>query len=560
MDRKLWTVSYAPGTPESIDFENLTVTQGLERSAKNFPNVVAINYMGKKITYKELNGMVNRFCRALIDLGVREKDKVAVILPNLVQTIVANMAIMRIGAVAVQNNPLYTERELAYQLNDSDSVMAITMTLLVPRILKIMPETKIKKVMGCHINSYLPFPKKQLFPYVRKAMYREIETSDTVLMFEDVIGKYSPDPFEDKATLDELGAIIYTGGTTGVSKGVMLSHRNLSCNVQQLRAVLPKVEMGSVACIGTFPIFHSAGFTVIQDYLIWMALTHCMIPRPDPQGIVDILKRDKPEYVTGAPTIFVGLLNHPKFRKMDLSFVQGFISGAAPLAAETIRDIKELTGATMGEAYGATETTVLVALTPWGGTIKPGTVGVPVPNTDFKIVDVDTGTKELGVGEAGEICIKGPQFMMGYYKMPKETAEVIRDGWYYTGDIGFFDKDGYLTISDRKKDMIIASGYNIYPVEIDGVLMDHPKILEACSIGVPDSYRGETLKVYVVPKPGMTLTAEEVIAFCKERLAAYKVPKNIEFIDSLPKSAVGKILRREVREMDKKKREASGKA
>lgn len=560
MDRKLWIPSYAPGTPASIDFEALTVTQGLERSAKNFPRKTAINYMGKKISFKELNELVNRFCRALTDLGVKEKDKVAVILPNLVQTIVVNMAIMRIGGVAVQNNPLYTERELAYQLNDSDAVMAITMTLLVPRILKIMPETKIKKVMGCHINSYLPFPKKQLFPYVRKAMYKEIETSDTVLMFEDVIGKYSPDPIEDKARLDELGAIIYTGGTTGVSKGVMLSHRNLSCNVQQLRAVLPKVEMGSVGCIGTFPIFHSAGFTVIQDYLTWMGLTHCMIPRPDPQGIIEILKRDKPEYVTGAPTIFVGLLNNPKFRKMDLSFVQGFISGAAPLMAETIRDIKELTGATMGEAYGATETTVLVSLTPWGGTIKPGTVGVPVPNTDFKIVDVDTGKKELGVGEAGEICIKGPQIMMGYYKKPKETAEVLRDGWYYTGDIGYFDKDGYLTISDRKKDMIIASGYNIYPVEIDGVLADHPKVLEACAIGVPDSYRGETLKVFVVPKPGVTLTAEEVTAFCKERLAAYKVPKNIEFIDALPKSAVGKILRREVRELDKKKREAGGKA
>ncbi len=269
MDRKLWIPSYAPGTPALIDFEALTVTQGLERSAKDFPGNTAINYMGKNVTYRQLNELVNRFCRALIDLGVKEKDKVAVILPNLVQTIVANMAIMRIGAVAVQNNPLYTERELAYQLNDSDSVMAITMTLLVPRILKIMPETKIKKIMGCHINSYLPFPKKQLFPYVKKTMYKKIETSDTVLMFEDVIGKYSPEPFEDKSKLDELGAIIYTGGTTGVSKGVMLSHRNLSCNVQQLDAVLPGIERGSVGCIGTFPIFHSAGFTVIQDYLIW---------------------------------------------------------------------------------------------------------------------------------------------------------------------------------------------------------------------------------------------------------------------------------------------------
>ncbi len=555
MKKKIWHSSYVQGTPVSIDYEKITVSQALARSAERHPERTAVNYMGNRISYRRLNGMVNRFARLLKDLGVREKDKVAVIMPNLPQTIVVNMAVMRIGAVAVQNNPLYTERELAYQLNDSDAVFAVTLTLLVPRLLKIMPDTKVRKVMGCHIHSYLPFPKKQLFPLVKKSMYRKLETNDTVLLFEEMINKYSDEQVEDRGSWNELGAIIYTGGTTGVSKGVMLSHKNLSCNVQQLKAVLPGLEAES--CVGTFPIFHSAGFTVIQDFLTWAGHTHCMIPRPDPQGIIDIIKRDKPTYITGAPTIFVGLLNHPEFRKMNLKFIRGFISGAAPLAAETIRDIKEITGATMGEAYGLTETTVLSALTPWGGTIKPGTVGVPVPDTDIKIVDIDKGTKELPVGKAGEIIIKGPQVMMGYYKKPAETKEVLKDGWFYTGDIGFFDKDGYLTISDRKKDMIVASGYNIYPVEVDGVLMDHPKIMEACTIGVPDSYRGETVKSYVVVKPGQTLTADEVTRFCKEKLAAYKVPKKIEFIDALPKSPVGKILRREVREMDKKKREGA---
>ncbi len=557
MKEKPWFKSYAPGVPHSIKFEKTTIPKALERSAKDFPNTVAINYMGRKITYSELNKMVDQFARALQSLGIKEGDKVAIILPNLPQTIIANLAIFRIGAVAVQNNPLYTERELAYQLNDSDSKIAITLTLLVPRITKIMPETKIKKVIGCHIHSYLPFPKKQLFPLVRKQMYKKLETTDTVLLFEELIAKFPDSPVEDKTKWDKLGALIYTGGTTGVSKGVMLSHKNMSCNVQQFKSWFPELKMGEERLIGTFPVFHSAGFTAVQNYFIWMAFTHLMIPRPEPKALIEIIKRDKPTFIPGAPTIFVGLLNDPEFRKMPLRFIKGFFSGAAPLAADTIRDMKELTGATICEVYGLTETTPIATVTPWGGTIKPGTVGVPVPDTDIKIVDIDTGRKEMKIGETGEICIKGPQVMMGYYKKPEDTAKVVKDGWFYTGDIGHFDDDGYLSITDRKKDMIIASGYNIYPVEVDGILLDHPKILEACTIGVADSYRGESVKSYVVVKPGETLTAEEVIRFCKEKLAAYKVPKAVDFIKELPKTPVGKILRREVRELDKKKREGS---
>ena len=557
MEARIWHKSYAPGVPKSLKFEKLTVSAALTRSAKNHPDTVALNYMGRKITYSELDRLVNQFARALIGLGIKEGDKVAMILPNLPQTIIADMAVYRIGAVVAQNNPLYTERELAYQLNDSDAVLAITLNLLVPRILKLMPETKIKKVIGCHIHSYLPFPKKQLFPYVKKAMYKELETNDTVLQFEDLIAKQSDAPVPEKSKWDKLGTLIYTGGTTGVSKGVMLSHANMSCNVQQFAAWFPDLKEGEEKLIGTFPVFHSAGLTAIQNFLIWMAFTHLVIPRPETKALVNMIKKDRPTFIPGAPTIFVGLLNDPEFRKMKLSFIKGFFSGAAPLAAETIRDIKELTGAFMCEVYGSTETTPIACVTPWGGTIKPGTVGIPVPDTDVKIVDIDTGKKTLKQGQTGEICIKGPQVMMGYYKKPKETAAALKNGWFYTGDIGHFDSDGYLMITDRKKDMIIASGYNIYPVEIDGILMDHPKILEACTIGVPDSYRGESVKAYVVVKPGESLTKDELMKFCKEKLAAYKVPKDIEFINELPKSAVGKILRREVRELDKKKREAA---
>lgn len=550
MEEKLWYKSYAPRVLKSLEFEQVTIPQALSRSAERFPDKVALNYMGKMITYKALDAEVNRFARALLDLGVKEGDKVAMILPNIPQVIIANLATFRIGAVAVQNNPLYTERELEYQLDDSDSVVAVALSLLLPRVLKVMPNTKLRKVIGCNINDYLPFPKKQLFPLVKKDMYRKVEQTDQVLDFGKLVRGYPATPVEDRGRWDELSTLIYTGGTTGVAKGVMLSHKNISSNVQQFAAWFPDLEPGEESIVGTFPIFHSAGFTAIQNFMIWKAWEHVMIPRPEPAALVELLKKYRPHYLPGVPAIFVGLLADEEFRKMDLSFIRGFFSGAAPLAADTIRDLQELTGATMLEVYGMTETTPIATATPWGGQIKPGTVGVPVPSTDIKIVDTETGEKELETGETGEVIIKGPQNMMGYYKKPEETAKTLKDGWVFTGDIGHFDNDGYLTIVDRKKDMVIAAGYNIYPVEVDNVLFDHPKILEACTVGVPDPYRGETIKAFIVVREGETLTGEEVIDYCKQRLAAYKVPRQIEFMDELPKTAVGKILRRELRDME----------
>ncbi len=550
MEERLWYKSYAPGVPQHIDFERVTIPQALTRTAREHGDKVVLSFQGKHITYRELDALVNRFARVLTSLGIKEGDKVAVILPNLPQTFIVNMAVFRIGAVLVLNNPLYTERELTYQLSDSDSVLAVTLSVLVPRILSIMPDTGVKKVIGCQVNTYLPFPKKQLFPYVRKELYRKIEESDQVLDFTRLIKSQPPDPVEDRSKWEELSTLIYTGGTTGVSKGVMLSHANISCNVQQFRNWFPDLEDGAESLVGTFPIFHSAGFTAVQNCVIWAGWKHCVLPRPEPAGVIEILKHDRPSFLPGVPTIFVGCLAEEEFRKMDLSFIKGFFSGAAPLAADTIRDLKELTGADMCEVYGLTETSPIVTATPWGGVIKPGTVGVPVPDTDVVIVDTETGERELPQGEIGEIVLKGPQVMMGYYKKPEETAAVLRNGGVYTGDLGFLDPDGYLTIVDRKKDMIIAGGFNIYPVEIDGILFDHPKILEACTIGVPDPYRGETVKAFVVVKEGETLTEEEVIAYAKEKMAAYKVPKSVEFVDSLPKSAVGKILRRELRDQE----------
>jgi long-chain acyl-CoA synthetase len=555
MDPRSWHTSYAAGVPTTLTYDRTTVSAAFSRSAKNFPHHPALNYMGRTITYSELESMVRSFARVLSDMGIGPGDKVAVCLPNIPQAIIANYAVFRIGAVAVLCNPLYTERELAYQLNDSDAKIIVTLTLLVPRVEKIKDQTKIKKIIACHIHSFLPFPKKQLFPLVKKEMFRKITPTDTVKLFTDLIRGKTDDPVVDKSRWEDVAALLYTGGTTGVSKGVMLTHANLSCNVQQFVAWFPDLKKGEESLVGNFPVFHSAGFTAIQNFCLWQAYEIILVPRPEPAINIEILKKYHPTFLPGVPTIFVGLLADPAFRKLNFSSIKGFFSGAAPLAADTIRELKNLTGADMCEVYGSTENSPIVSVTPWGGQIKPGTVGCPVPDTDVKIVDVETGETEMPTGETGEILIKGPQIMKGYYKKPAETDEVLKDGWFYSGDIGKFDKDGYLSIVDRKKDMIIAGGYNIYPLELDNVLFDHPKILEACTIGVPDTYRGETVKAFIVPKQRETLTEKEIIAYCKKNLAAYKVPKQIEFMEELPKSAVGKILRRKLKEMEMNKAE-----
>ena len=552
MQDRLWHKSYAPGVKKALEYEKITLSQALTRSAENFPDHTALNYMGKKITFKELDGLVNAFARALQEMGIQPGDKVALCLPNIPQAMIANYAIFRIGAVAVQNNPLYTERELQYQLNDSESRIIVTLTLLIPRVQKIQADTRIEKIIGCHINSYLPFPKKQLFPFVKKDMYRKVEPTENVFVFKDLIDRYSTNPIEDQSQWDELVNLLYTGGTTGVSKGVMQSNAIISSNVQQFAAWFPELKSGEEVLVGNYPVFHAAGFAT-ANLMIWKAWQHLMVPRPEAKINVDLIKKHRPTFVHGVPTMFVGMLADSDFRKLDFSSVKGFFSGAAPLAADTIRDLKDLTGSTMCEVYGSAETAPFATVTPWGGEVKPGTVGIPIPDTDVKIVDIADPDKELERGEEGEIAIKGPQIMMGYYNKPEETANVMNGDWYLSGDIGKFDEDGYLSVVDRKKDMIIAGGYNIYPVELDDVLMGHPKILEACTIGLPHEYRGETVKAFIVVKEGQDLAEDEVVAYCKENLAAYKVPKIFEFIDELPKSAVGKILRRKLKDMEMEK-------
>jgi long-chain acyl-CoA synthetase len=544
---RIWHKHYPPGMPVEVEFEPITMPQVLTRTAARFPEKPALVFMGTVITYRELDQLVNRFARALARLGVKKNDKIAIILPNMPQIVIAIYGAFRIGAVNVMNNPLYTEKELTYQLNDSDSIVLITLDALFPMAKKLQETTGAKKVVLCSMADYLPNPLKPMFPPA------EIPAQDGVYRFMDLINAESDTPVAEQAGLEDLGVLIYTGGTTGVSKGVMLNHGNISYNTQQLRTWLKAFRDGEESTLGIFPFFHSAGWTGLLHNSIYAGWSDILVPRPEPDRILDLLEKLKPSILPGVSTIFVALLNNERFQKMDLSFLKVYMTGSAPMSPETIKALKKLRDVPMINVYGLTEISPMGTAYPVGGEEKRGTVGIPLPNTDLKIVDLETATQEMKIGEAGEICFKGPQVMVGYYKKPEETAKVMKDGWLLTGDIGIMDEDGYLTIVDRKKDMIIASGFNIYPQEIDDLLMTHPKVMEVCTIGLPDAYRGETVKAFIVLRPGQTLTEEEVMDFCRRTLAPYKVPKQVQFMESLPKSTVGKLLRRELRDMEAQK-------
>ena len=369
----------------------------------------------------------------------------------------------------------------------------------------------------------------------------------------------NPSADDFKSDMDDVAFLIYTGGTTGVSKGAQQTHRNVSYNCQQMRAWSPGFYDGQEVMLGVLPIFHSYGMTVCLHMSVLHGWCNVLIPKPEAKAILDAIQKSRVSLIPGVPTLFNSLINYPDIKKYDLSSVKGCFSAAAPLPLETIRGFKALTGILISEAYGLTETGPCTHSIPLGGKEKPGCIGLPLPSTDAKLVDIDDYSKEIkACGEPGELCVKGPQVMKGYVNRPDETAATMRDGWLLTGDIATVDEEGYFTIVDRKKDMIISGGFNIYPRDVDEVLFAHPKVLEACTIGVPDDYSGERVKAFVVLKEGQGATEQDIIEYCKENLVKYKVPKYIEFTDSLPKSAVGKILRKELRAMEMAKRKQAG--
>jgi long-chain acyl-CoA synthetase len=551
---KIWLKSYSPYVAPEIKFEEITLADALTRSAEKFPDNAALCFQGTTITFKQLDDMVSRCAAGFQSIGVKPGDKVSLLLPNLVQMVVATYGAFRAGAVVVMNNPLYTDRELEHQFNDSGSTFLVALDLLVPRMINLRPKTGIKKIVSCHIRDYLPFLLKLLFPFVKKDMHRKTPQAADVLEFTDLVNNHQPISSPHKPDWNDTAVLLYTGGTTGVSKGVEITHANLSCNVQQCGPWFRDFAPGKEVVVGCLPFFHSFGMTTAMNMSVYYAWADVLIPKPEPKAILEAVQRYKATYMPAVPTLYNGLINFPGLKDYDITSLKGCFSGGAPMPLETIRKFEELTGSQICEGYGLTESTPVTHINPYGAKTKVGTIGLPIPNTEAKLVDVDNYEKEVTAwGEPGELCLKGPQIMKGYINRPDETAATLRDGWLLTGDIATVDEEGYFTIVDRKKDMIISGGFNIYPRDVDEVLFSHPKILEACVIGVPDEHSGERIKAFVVLKAGATAEPDEIIEYCRKNLVRYKVPKYLEFVETLPKSAVGKILRKELKRLDQAK-------
>ena len=563
MEPRIWHRSYDGGVPPDIEFEDIPLPGVLERSARAHGDAPAVIFLNCRLTYCQLKEEVDRFATALAGLGVTRGTRVAIQLPNLPQTVIAYYATLSLGAQAVMTNPLYVEREITHQWNDAGCAVAVVADFLFEgRIRRIRRELPVKRYIIASIPEYLRFPLNLLAPIklrkTRPPSIAKVEPDEGIRFMKTLIRTTPPAPPKVSLAMDDLALLQYTGGTTGLSKGAMLTHRNLSYNAQQVGAWFTDATPGREVCLAALPYFHVFGMTVSMNYPVLAAAA--MVLLPNPRDIPQMAKAIATHRVTlfpGVPAMFNAINNFPGVDTVDLSSVTSCFSGSAPLPSDVLERFERLTGSKIVEGFGLTETSPVTHTNPLKGTRKIGSIGVPVPGTDAKVVDLADGVTEVPTGTAGELIIKGPQVMKGYWNRPDATRDMIRDGWLYSGDIAMVDPGGYFFIVGRKKDMIVAGGYNIYPDEVDRVLMGHPAVLEAATIGLPDQKRGETVKSFVVLKTGQAATTEEVIEYCRKELAAYKIPRQIEFRAELPKSTVLKILRRELREQELAKLAAS---
>jgi long-chain acyl-CoA synthetase len=526
----------------------------LEKSAKDFPDDTAMVFVGYKLTYRQFKDQVDRFATCLTEFGIKKGDAVSILLPNSIPCVVAYYSILKIGAIVVMNNPLYSDPELEHQFKDSDSKVLVTLDALGNRMIDLRPKTKIKQIVYMGIGDFLNPIKRFLGKKLKKFPFADVKAAPDVYRWMDCISKYQPNPPKVKLTLNDIAMYQYTGGTTGVSKGVVLTHGNLSKQIQQIDAWFPTFGRGKEVMLGALPYFHVFGLSTAMNLSVFAGWNQILIPRPQPQQLLEAIREYKPTFAPLVPTMYIGMLNHPDLKKTDMGCIKGAFSGSAPLPVEVIHEFQKLTGAYISEGFGMTETCPVTHTNPFNGKQKVGSIGLPISDTLSRIVDLDDGVTDMPIGKPGELIVKGPQVMRGYKGMAEETANVLKDGWMYTGDIATMDEDGYFYIVDRKKDMIISGGYNVYPRDIDEVYYGNPKVEECCSIGIPDAKRGENVKLFVVLKEGQTATAQEMIEYGKDHLAAYKLPTEVEFRKELPKTTVGKILRKELRAEELKKR------
>jgi len=568
---KPWLTFYEPGVPASLSYPEKSLWELLQTSFTEYMYHKALTMnlrylpaglkIGVSFTYRQLEDRVNRLATALAGLGVKKGDRIAIQTPNSPGGVIGFLAAIRLGAIVVNTNPLYTPREMRHQFHDSGAETILIWNELYPKLKEIQAETAIKNVVIYHLNDFIGQPFGTLVKRARQkeGHWVDVPEGNGVHHLVRLIANNPPNPPDVHVSPDDIALFQYTGGTTGVPKAAMLSHRNLVANVLQCQAWFTKVEPGKEKVMGAIPFFHVYGMTVCMLLGLKLGAEIFVVPNPrDLPAVMDMIQREKCTLFPGVPAMYIGIINHKDVSKYDLRSIKACISGAAPLPAEVQRRFEELTGGRLREGYGLTEAAPVTHANPIWGQSKPGSIGVPFPDVEARIVSLEPDAngkfRTLGIGEEGELAVRGPQVMVGYWNREDETRKVKDDeGWLYTGDIAKMDEDGYFYIVDRKKDLIIASGFNIVPREVEEVLFEHPKVQEAVVAGVPDPKRGETVKAYIVLKPGETATAEEIIAHCRQHLAPYKVPTLVEFRSELPKSMVGKFLRRVLVEEEKAK-------
>lgn len=549
-----WLKHYDAGVSASPEVPPMPVHEWLDRAAERIPEETAIVFQNYKLTYREVRDMAEIMAANLRANGVQPGDRVAVVLPNLPQTFLTFWAVSKAGAILVLTNPLYMENELIHQLNDSGSKYLITIDMAWPKIKDLRMRLGVKKYFVTSIADGLRFPLRQLYKFKeRKKDYGLVFDNNTVLPFSNLLkGKNRlSTPVENP--VETLLALQYTGGTTGTPKGAMLTHNNFNANVVQITETLSACLQKHHNFLGVLPFFHVYGLTTCLLLPVAVGATIHIQPRFNPIEVMKCIQKNKITIFPGAPSVYIAMLQHKDISKYNLSSLELAISGSAPMPVEYIAMFTELIGGQIIEGYGLTEASPITNINPLKGERRPGSIGLPLPSTLCRIVDMELGNVPMPPSQAGELVIKGPQVMKGYWKRPDESGNTIRNGWLYTGDIATMDEQGYVFIVDRKKDLVLVGGYNVYPREIDEVLYSHPKVQDAVSVGVPHKTRGEILKVYIVLKPGESMTKNEVISYCRSKLANYKVPKQVEFRDELPKSMVGKILRRAIRSEEEEK-------
>ncbi len=542
--RRPWLEHYDAGVPHHLNYPAIPLYRLLDDSAGQQPGRPCTIFFGKRMSYGAIKEASDRLAASLQGLGVQPGDRVALLLPNSPQFVIAYFAILKAGAVVVALNPLYTSHELLFHLNDSGATTAITIPLFLEKVTALVDQTPLQRVIYTRVADTLPFPLNLGSRLQERRQMSGVDPSRVIhlasLLQAPLPAGWQPAPVDPHS----LAVLIYSGGTTGTAKGVMLSHYALVANAYQLRAWVELDAKGRMLAV--LPLFHGFGMSVTMNGPLLAGGEIITLPRFQAENVLKAIQEWKPTFFIGVPAMFGAFSSVPTLKKYDLSSIKGIFVGAAPLTQALKSEFEGLSGARLIEGYGLTEAVTAIMANPYLGQHKVGSIGLPFPDVDVKIVALD-GSADLPPGESGEIVLRSPTLMLGYYNQPEATAAAVRAGWLYTGDVGQMDAEGYFTITDRKKELIIVGGFNVFPREVDEVLAMHPKVQEAAAVGMPDERLGERVKACVVLREGEQATAEEIIAFCRERLVAYKTPAEVEFRSSLPKSMIGKVLRRELR-------------